>query len=108
MLDTQKMLTISTAHITPETAKLLNELATGKTKSANNIITENIAVYTKDTYGWFIYCVNHVPYKLKDPNDKNKYKDLRNIIELAHDIDCDIICLDCDYEPLPYLPTYDW
>ena len=99
MLDIQKIITLSTAHISEKTAQALDMMAKNPMT-----ITETITVYNKDDIGWFIYCpeytnINDIP---------EKYKDLRTIITFAHDHDCEIICLDADYETVDYLPTYDW
>ena len=35
-------------------------------------------------------------------------EELKNLIILAVDLNCSTLCLDCDSDILPYLPTYDW
>lgn len=92
-MEISKMLTISTAHITKETADLLNV----EMKEDNMWL----CVYNKENYGWFI----HVPDDLEDLNVPDE---LMKCLLFAKDIGCDWLCLDCDGEVLPYLHQYNW
>lgn len=98
MLDIQKMITMSTAHVSEKTAKVLDIMA------INVAYMHGVNVYAKDDVGWFIYCAKNTPYN----NIPEEYDDLRKVIEFAHDHDCEVICLDGDYEPIDYLPKYEW
>ena len=95
-MDITKVLTISTAHITEETDRKLQDES-----EVNNMC---ISVYDKAEYGYWIYV---------DPFDglmchKNIPEDLLNCIKLARRNDCQWLCLDCDGEVVSELPTYDW
>ena len=95
-MDIAKVLTISTAHITEETDRKLQDES-----EVNNMC---ISVYDKAEDGYWIYI---------DPYDrlmchKNIPADLLNCIKLARQNDCRWLCLDCDGEEVPELPTYDW
>ena len=95
-MDITKVLTISTAHITEETDRKLQDKS-----EVNNMC---ISVYDKAEYGYWIYI---------DPYDRlmcheNIPEDLLNCIKLARQNDCRWLCLDCDGEEVSELPTYDW
>lgn len=93
MLDIQKTLTISTAHITPETnAKLLVEPET------NELC---LSVYRKEDYGYYITITDQIDYNLLPT-------ELAKIIQFTKDVGCSILCLDCDGPIIPYLETFDW
>lgn len=92
-MEISKMLTISTAHITMETARELNIES-----NTNNM---QLSVYKKSDYGWFIY-VND------DLDNRTIPDDLLKCLEFAKDLGCEWLCLDCDGEVLEYLYTYEW
>lgn len=100
MLDIQRCLTISTAHIKEDTAIKLDREPT-----LNNMC---ITVYKKLEYGYWIYC----PEDMLDYYDNNKYKkipeDLWNCMLLAHKNNCEWLCLDCDEELIDELEVYEW
>lgn len=91
MLDIQKILTISTSHIKPETSF----------KLANNHKTSEIpvTVYSKGDFGWFIYFS-------KNPDTENMPEDLALCINLAIENECSVLCLDCDGQIIKDMPTY--
>lgn len=85
MAEITKMLTLSTAHIRPETANLL------ETEPETNHMC--LSVYQKladgESCGWFIYLgrpgtARHIP------------ADLHACMRLARSNDCGILCLDRD------------
>lgn len=86
------MLTVSTAHIKAETAKLLEDES-----------IEGVTVYKKDIYGWFIYI---------DINNsgigETNLVDLNNIIHFALNQGCSIICIDRDGDTIDGLAVYEW
>ena len=90
-----KCLTISTAHITGETAeKLEQNFCTGEI---------DLAVYDKGDYGWWIYIGNdlkEIPDGIPD--------DLMQCIGLAYAYDCEWLCLDQAAEVEDGLSVYDW
>ena len=92
----QKILTLSTAHITEETAAKLEEAAV----SDDTINLNGIAVYEKDCYGWFLYPIS--------PKTETCPEDLKTILKYAEKYNCSIICLDRDEPKTEELPAYDW
>lgn len=82
-----KMLSISTAHLTPETAKNWNE---GKLPEIW------IMAYQ---YGWVMWV---------DEDPDAVPAEVSKIFEVAHLAGCKFVRLDCDVEPHPELPTYEW
>ena len=91
MLEICKMLTISTAHITKETADMLS------------ISETDLIVYDKDEYGWWIAVCDIDLYELSGVPD-----DLAACVRLAMQNGCEWLCLDCDGEVVDCLPTYEW
>ena len=92
-MEISKILTISTAHITEETARLLD------LEPKNNDMW--LTVYNKSNFGWFMYV--H-----KDLDDRNIPDDLRKCLEFAKENDCDWLCLDCDADIVDGLDEYEW
>ena len=93
-----KMLTLSTAHITENTATLL----------ANNIkkdnpYLKNIAVYPKGDYGYFIYMIDEI-----SENDIRLPADLRTCLQYALDLKCTMLCFDRDGDIMSDLKEYNW
>ena len=88
ILEIYKMLTLSTAHIKPETAKWLDK--------ANSCSP----VYKKDEFGWFIF----IDYSEKHDNIP---KDLAKVIDFAKKNGCSWLCLDRDANETKLLPVYD-
>ena len=89
-----RMITISTSHITKETAKNLNsyEFYT---------LDMPISVFDYD-YGWFIFVPKHCR------NFNNIPDDLRKCAEFAIKNDCEWLRLDCDGIEVDELERYDW
>lgn len=83
-----KMLTISTAHILPETAEWLG-------------YTDTLSVYEKEEYGWFINFFDGSDDSLI-PND------LSAVIAYTRKQGCEMLCLDRDGDCVDDLPTYSW
>ena len=94
MLKISKMLTLSTAHITKETADLLDAFD----------IPFDICIYDKGTAldhcGWFL-----VDWTL---SEETIPEDLRACFKLAERNGCEWLCLDCDGPVEDCLPTYEW
>lgn len=84
-----KTLTLSTAHISSDTARWIDS---GQS---------HIIAYPKADYGWFIYFGD---------TDKEKIlqEDIKRIFELAQAKNCDLICIDRDGEVVDGLPIYNW
>lgn len=94
MLEITKMMTISTAHITEETANRLN-----RDPNDNNL---GICVYPKSEYGWYI------PIDKELINVKGLPEDLVKVMKFAASMDCQTLCLDCDANICEELPIFDW
>ena len=94
MLEITKMLTLSTAHITKETAKRLT-----RDPDDNNL---GICVYPKCEYGWYITINEQLM------NTEGLPEDLSKVMKFAASMDCQTLCLDCDGEICEDLPIFDW
>ena len=95
-MEVSKMITLSTAHITEETSKML--------ENPNNKLP--LSIYNKGQFGWFIY----VPTETKDDSEtlKELPKDLAILYMFARYNEFEVICLDCDGDTVDKLPIYDW
>lgn len=90
-MDITKCLTISSAHITNNTALKLD------IEPETNAL--GLSVYAKGEYGWWIY----VGSKLENiPNDLPD--DLLQCVCEAFAYDCQWLCIDCDGEEVSVLP----
>lgn len=89
-----RMLTLSTAHISPETVKKLR----------NNPETDElcVTVYPKAGFGWYVYFSG-----LPQSTIARLPEDLKVCITAAQNMDCAVLCFDCDASPLAYLPVYE-
>jgi len=85
-----KMLDLSTAHVSKETAQMLDD----------DRLSDFVVPYQKGDFGWFIWVppVEHegVP------------ADLRAVLAYARTQQCDWVMLDCDAETIDNLPSFDW
>lgn len=93
-LEISKMLTVSTAHLTEDDAVYL-------ARSCYFEAEDDLVVYAKGDYGWFVY----IPYDL---NEYNLSKNLKHIFTLAKIFECIWICFDEDGCVIEELNTYDW
>ena len=89
-LEISKIVTISTAHIRPQTAQWIDY--------ENN----NLIFYNKDEYGWFFHINKNML------NDKNIPEDLMNVFKFVCDIGYEWLCLDSDGLIVEELKTYEW
>lgn len=109
MLEIHKMLTLSTAHITPETANQLDEyLGYFAEEDPNHRPAEEpeqqfegLAVYPKAEYGWFIY-IGHADGAEGLPAD------LAYLIGFTQQQGCLWLCLDRDGDVVDDLISYEW
>lgn len=92
-LEIDRILTLSTGHVTESTSELLN-----------NDGIPGLIVYPKDAYGWFILCSEEEktdePITIPD--------DLTEVIKFAIANDCTWLCLDRDGYFTDKLPKYEW
>ena len=97
-----KMLTLSTAHVTPDTLDLI-----GKDADDNLM---GLPIYRKESFGYFIY----VPDASGSDDDGDPVygfkdsvpDDLLALLRYCRDLGCGILCLDCDGPEVSYLPMY--
>lgn len=98
------MLTLSTAHITKETADKLNhdcEPIAPEDYNLHSFCWElGISCYSKSIYGWFLW--------IDRANHEAAPEDLRLCMKFALDNGCEWLCLDCDGLVEDSLPTYEW
>lgn len=96
-LDITRVLNLSTAHITKNTADTLGRCA------LNNDYIPLCGVFEKSEYGWYVYIDSDDPNLIPD-----ELSDIRDcvIFALKHDINC--ICFDRDADIAIGLPVYDW
>lgn len=85
------MLTISTAHIDNDTAKIL-------TSDPDRLAS--VSVYAKGDCGWFLY--------ISEEDIQPETKCLTDIINYARTVGADVVCLDNDGATISELSTYDW
>ncbi len=90
-MEITKCLTISTAHVTENTAQKLS-----RDPNTNEL---GLCVYEKGEHGYWIVVPD---YRVVIPAD------LAACLELARKNDCRWLCLDRDGEEVHELPTYDW
>ena len=84
----QSVAVISTAHLTPETANMLNEGSMNPTTAP-----------TPTRYGWLV--ITNIVDKATPP-------DLQKLLDWARKQGCLYLMLDCDADTVDALPQYDW
>lgn len=90
---TEKMLAISTSHVTSETAKRLSE---------DTIY--GVTVFEKGKYGWWVHTTT-----MDDPLHPNEVPtELAEAIKLAVSFGCDWIMFDRDAPVIEELPHWEW
>lgn len=98
-MEITRMLTISTSHISKETADLL----AGEYPIDSVPVWEiSVGIYAKEEYGWYIY------FSLAEHIHPSMPEDLAACLRLARKHDCSILCLDTDGDIVDSLATYDW
>lgn len=93
LLEIRKILVLSTAHVTAETAILLNETDCQKWPLVGGPYSE---------YGWFVSAHDG------DALDRETSPDLIAVIAYAKSKDCSMILFDRDADTVDELPTYEW
>lgn len=101
-----KMMTISTRHVTNETAVLLNAIADEYPNA------DAPTVYKKGEFGWLIFVPNDYLYCTDERDIKEKYEDipedLHEVMLEAYGRNCRWLCLDGDGPVVDKLAKYDW
>lgn len=85
--DIQKMMTLSTAHISSKTGEYLDG-------------NSSLVVYPKNEYGWFVF-TGYSPEEMEEIPD-----DLKACIMYSSEHGCDWLCLDGDGPEIKDLPVY--
>ncbi|MGE5510371.1 MAG: hypothetical protein ACM31O_03855 [Bacteroidota bacterium] len=88
----EPMLTISTAHLTPATARAL-EHRRGEIA---------LTIFDKGDYGWLIHIDTSEPIATSVPAD------LAALLGYARGLGCVWLCLDRDAATHPEIATFDW
>lgn len=89
-LEISCILVISTAHISPQTARLMDAGAI------------NAGFYSAYEHGYQLLTVEWENYKDIMPDD------LKDCVKFAAEHGCDWLCLNSDANPVPNLPVYEW
>ena len=98
-LEIDKMITISTGHISKHTALALER----EVKYCLNEIEIPLSIYIKAEFGWFIFIPDNSEFEEGRIPD-----DLTDCINFAKKHNCKWLCLDCDGLIMSELKTYDW
>lgn len=99
-LEISKMLTISTAHVTKDTFEAL--LLDGIRNEIMLPVYAKITPDNEQNFGLFIYVEPTCVEQGQIPED------LMQLIKLAQENDCSILCLDGDGPEVEGYQTYDW
>ena len=103
----QKMLVLSTAHLTPETAAILNQHDKAKVTtypSQPDLGDGRLnwgPQFTWD-YGWMWWVDLHTFDLVQFPEE------FKAIFQLANDQGCHWVRFDCDADKISGLPTWEW
>ena len=98
MLEIEKILTLSTAHITLDTNNML-------IRESDPNFCGCLTVYSKDDYGFFIFVPDMEQLEADGLNIPN---DLMCCMKLASENGCSWLCLDCAGSEAEGLVTYEW
>jgi hypothetical protein len=103
-----QMLTLSTTHILPSTSLALNnELLNMQKQELTNCDLDELCIFAKhdgrDNYGYYIYCDK---LNLNNELFEKMPDDLKEIVKLARQLECNVICLDAAGPIVPGLPCY--
>jgi len=105
-LHTNKVLTLSTAHITLDTAVyILDLIEQGKETGWNELV-----IYDKPGSGWMINTsdVEDEEIVVSEEVTPMLPLELLDLLRLAQDHDCEWLCLNRYIEPIEGLPVFDW
>ena len=95
-MEKHNMLALSTAHVTKDTADMMNKDS-----------IDGVMLYNKGDYGWFV----HIPDSGLDFNELENGEcpaDLYRCMKYARDNGFDWIMFDCDVEVISEMPEYEW
>jgi len=95
-MEIDKMLTVSTAHISIETNNWL-------IRECNPSSATDITAYMKDDVGFFVYVPDLSQFIVQ-----NIPEDLVKCMKLAYENGCSWLCLDCDGSEVEGLEVFNW
>lgn len=90
MLEIRKFLTLSTAHVTDDTRRILDE----------SKLTDWPVFGFQGVFGWVIFC--------HEEKDETIPEDLWRVLEYARAKGCEYVMFDADADMIDDLPTYEW
>ena len=93
-MEKHNMLALSTAHVTKETADLMD-----------NDKAKGVVLYNKDGAGWFVYIPEACDF---DELEDDCPSDLYQCMKFALDNGFDWIMFDCGVDVISELPEYEW
>lgn len=96
MTEISKIMTISTANVSPETREMLDEIV--KNYADGRDPEPDLLVIAKLGYGWFVFADIEPP--------EHTPEDLAMCMNAARQDGCEWLCLDRDGEVLEGLPAY--
>ena len=99
----QRMLVLSTMHISQQTDQLLEKHDEGEAFCPLS--------HQSIMYGWLIYIPYEDPMLMSDLKAWVKAENMDGLaecLEKAASIECEWLKLDCDVAPAPGLPVFDW
>jgi hypothetical protein len=102
-LEIDKTLVLSTAHVTPETAAILNE----GIESQGPMISGHVADWSD--YGWVMWCGGETDPKIEtEDNEGLLPADVHGALMFARKHGCQYVRFDCDADTVDDLPTWEW
>jgi hypothetical protein len=103
-MSVEKMMCLSTGHITEETAKAF---ATLEDLSPPPAWLQRLIVYLHGEYGWLL-CIGGDAVDHIDLVNDGVPEELYGVMKHAHAHDCEWLLLDQDADLIDELPHFDW
>lgn len=97
----QKTLVVSTAHLSLETRRMLDDKVAERMGDTPNMGIDLPVTDPIGTYGWRV----HVAERIEDMSDSWP-TDLEELLHLAHSLCCQWVAIDRDGPVLEHIPTY--
>lgn len=107
-----KIIELSNAHVTLDTARILDDMAETRDSFRLPDTSGNdayIAVYPRDEFGWFL-SIPAEPLGVVPPivNDDGCVRVVAGVVRYAQSKGCSWVLLDRDADKTEDLPTYEW
>lgn len=100
-LEIDRTLVLSTAHVHPETAHILDG------EDPHKQIDGHVADW--GCYGWVVWCGGQTVPKIElDAEMLYMPADLHRVVMFARDNNCQYVRFDCDADEIDGLPTWEW